>query len=320
MPSELISILICTFNRSRCLDELLARLTTMFAGEFLEILVFDDASSDDTAAVCAKYTGKIRCIRSAQNIGYIAGRSRLIVEARGEYFAFLDDDSCFVAPDALRHIRKAFIAYPDCGVLACNIASPSDLAGQIPQNAAPPEVALFIGCGHVLKAEVARKVGSYPSFLSGYGAEEILLSLRILNAGYRIILVPPLRVYHAEEQSQRPVIERRAASLVNEIAIVLSCYPLWLIIPGIGKKLLSHGLFNLKHRSSEALKLAAKRLPGACVRALAGRRPIRTRTLWRWLRLRDDFSTAAAKWKGAANQPGWHEIESMFVGQADTHE
>lgn len=320
MASELISILICTFNRSHCLNELLARLTTMFSGELLEILVFDDASSDDTATVCAKYATKIRCIRNGQNIGYIAGRTRLIKEARGDYLAFLDDDSCFVDPNALQHIRRAFLAYPECGVVACNIASPSQVGGQVPQDSVPVEVAEYIGCGHVLRAEATRKVGSYPSFLSGYGGEETLLVLRMLDAGYKIILIPNLRVYHAEEQSQRPVIERRAASLVNELAIVISCYPLWLVAPGIGKKLLSHVVFNLKDNSSAALKLAAKMLPSVLWKALAARQPIRRRTLWHWLRIRGDFSMAAAKWKNAANQPGWHEIESMFAGQADTHE
>jgi glycosyl transferase family 2 len=315
MASELISILICTFNRSHCLDELLARLTTMFAGESLEILVFDDASSDDTAIVCAKYTGKIRCIRSAQNVGYIAGRARLIEEARGEYLAFLDDDSCFVDRHAVRYIRETFLATADCGVIACNIASPSEAGGQVPQDSVRVEVAQFIGCGHVLRAEAARKVGSYPSFLSGYGAEETLLALRMLDAGYRIILIPYLRVYHAEEPSQRPIIQRRAACLLNELAIVISCYPLWLVVPGIGKKLLSHVVFNLKDNSSAALKLAAKLLPSVFRKALAARQPIRTGTLWHWYRVREEFVSASAGWKDAGNQPRWNEIGSMFAEQ-----
>src|SRR3989304_2419986 len=167
MASELISILISTYDRSHCLDELLNRLTTMFADEVLEILVFDDASSDDTPMVCAKYAGKIRRFCSERNIGQIPGRTRLIREARGEYLAFLDDDSCFVDRDALRLIRQAFRDYPQCGVIAANISSRTSMSGVFPRDASPMLAPDFTGCGVVIKARAIRGIGGgYPDFLA----------------------------------------------------------------------------------------------------------------------------------------------------------
>ncbi len=312
MTSELVSILICTFNRSHCLDELLARLTTMFAGEALEILVFDDASNDDTPSVCAKYATKIKYICGDQNIGCIQGRACLIREARGEYLAFLDDDSCFIDRHALRLIRNAFQADPKLGVIACNIASPASSGGQLPRDSPPMEAPQFIGCGHVLKAEAMRKVGDYPAFLSSYGAEETLLALRMLDGGFKIVFLPALRVFHREDPTQRPMIERRASSLVNEVAIVISSYPLCLVVPGMGKKLLSHFLFNLKNQSLAALKIAVRMLPSVFAKALAERRPVRTRTLWKWYLLRRAFLLATAGRAETATHEAWQETESMF--------
>lgn len=59
-----------------------------------EILLIDDGSSDDTAAICDRMSveyGEIRCIHQ-QNAGVSAARNRGIEEAQGDYIWFIDAD------------------------------------------------------------------------------------------------------------------------------------------------------------------------------------------------------------------------------------
>jgi len=305
-----VSILITTYNRSDLLDEVLTRLTALFAGDTLEILVWDDASTDATQAVCARHADAVRCIRAETNQGCIAGRRHLIAEARGAYLSFLDDDSCFLDADALRVIRAIFAGHPGCGVIAANIASRGRPSGMAPREMAPVTVAEFIGCGHVLRAEAVRQTGSYPPFLEGYGAEESILALKMLDGGWEVLFVPNLRVYHAEDVSERPVLKRRASALVNDVSVVAAAYPALLLLPGLAKKLASHFVFNLRNGSLAAFVRGVTQLNSALPRAVRDRRPVSIRTLRRWYGLRHEWQGRATE-ASVALDP-WAETQALF--------
>ena len=62
----------------------------------LEILISDDASPDDTAALCERFAARdarFRVIRQPRNLGWTKNVNALLREARGDYlaFAFHDD-------------------------------------------------------------------------------------------------------------------------------------------------------------------------------------------------------------------------------------
>lgn len=60
-----------------------------------EIIVVDDGSQDDTAAVLSTIRGPVRYIRQ-ENAGAAAARNRGMAEAEGEFIAFLDSDDLWV--------------------------------------------------------------------------------------------------------------------------------------------------------------------------------------------------------------------------------
>ncbi len=88
----------------------------------LEILISDDSSPDDTAAICegrASGDPRFRVIRQPRNLGWIGNVNALLREARGDYFhfAFQDDlpeprylERCVVA---LESNPRAIMAYSD---------------------------------------------------------------------------------------------------------------------------------------------------------------------------------------------------------------
>jgi GT2 family glycosyltransferase len=313
---ELISILITTYNRCRFLGETLDRLIRMFGPELAkgtaEILVFNDASTDDTEQVCSSYNRHIRYLTATRNVGYIEARRRLITTARGTYLISLDDDSCFLDNDAMCWIRAAFATSPECAVIAANIAEPQRPGGQLPVSAVPLPVSSFVGCGHVLRADHIRQVGGYPQFLAGYGVEEKVLSLRLLNQDYQITLLPHLRVYHAKDTTQRPLIEQRAGAFVNELATVIYVYPLWLIPATILQKTVSRVLYDSRHQSIGALRLAIRKLPPAIRQAAGQRQPIRTQTLKRYYALRRAFIRESRIWQTNQACSTWPETLTMY--------
>ncbi len=307
------SVLISTRNRARHLSQVLAQLERLCPPAEVEIVVFDDASTDDTPDVCARFASRIQSTRAAENVGYIEGRRRLIDLSRGEYIVVLDDDSCLLDRDALHRIEAVFDHFPSAGVLAANIASPGFRGGLLPTDARPIETADFIGCGHVLRRSAVERTGSYAPFLAGYGAEETYLSLRMLDAGFSIMLVPGLRVYHAEDPSQYQSTARRAGKLVNELGTVLNAYPLALVLPGGLLKFAAHARYNLRHGSSRALALALQMLPRVTARALCDRHPIQLQTLRRYRSLRASFEKQRqACVAGGTVLSAWPETFKLF--------
>lgn len=85
----LASVVIPTHNRARTL--LKAIESAKNAGENVEVIVVDDASTDETASVCQELDG-IVFIRLERNSGQSVARNAGILRSTGEFVAFLDDD------------------------------------------------------------------------------------------------------------------------------------------------------------------------------------------------------------------------------------
>jgi glycosyltransferase involved in cell wall biosynthesis len=87
-----VSVVIPAHNAARWLHETIDSVLAQSFGD-LELIVVNDASRDDTAAVARAVTDpRVRVIDNAENIGAPATRNRGIEAARGEFLAFLDAD------------------------------------------------------------------------------------------------------------------------------------------------------------------------------------------------------------------------------------
>jgi glycosyltransferase involved in cell wall biosynthesis len=95
-----VSVIVPTRNRRELLPTTLCSALGQ-RGVDLEVLIIDDASDDDTAAVAhALADGRVRVIRLDTPSGVSMARNRGVAAARGEWLAFLDDDDLW-APDKL---------------------------------------------------------------------------------------------------------------------------------------------------------------------------------------------------------------------------
>ena len=87
-----VSIVVPTFNRGYCIGSCLESALAQTYGEF-ELIVVDDASSDDTAVrVKSLKDSRVRYLRHDVNRGGAAARNTGIHASTGEFVAFLDSD------------------------------------------------------------------------------------------------------------------------------------------------------------------------------------------------------------------------------------
>ncbi|MEN6320677.1 MAG: glycosyltransferase family 2 protein [Syntrophaceae bacterium] len=101
-----ISVMIPTYNRAHYLIDAIESALTQDYTNF-EVIVSDNASTDQTAEVVKKYfsDNRFRYYRNDKNIGAGPNWERLLYEyAQGEYGKFLPDDDCIVDKN---HLSKA---------------------------------------------------------------------------------------------------------------------------------------------------------------------------------------------------------------------
>lgn len=81
----------------------------------LEIIVIDDASTDQTSELVEKYQAPVRLLKQKKS-GVSAARNYGIREAIGEFIAFLDADDVFIEPTKLEK-QLALINEKDCDLM-----------------------------------------------------------------------------------------------------------------------------------------------------------------------------------------------------------
>src|SRR5258708_760698 len=115
MPSA--SIVIPTYNRPQLLRS--AVESARAAGTDVEIIVVDDASTDETASVCRELSD-IKYIRLERNQGVAGARNVGILASSSEFIAFLDDDDLRL-PGSLDLQTAALAAAPEPGFERCRL-------------------------------------------------------------------------------------------------------------------------------------------------------------------------------------------------------
>ena len=116
-----LSVVIPTYNRARFLPGVVESLRQSGVPG-LEVLVVDDGSTDNTAALVQPF--EVRLIRT-QNRGLSAARNNGMEAASGSIVAYIDDDAY---PDAhwLQYLAWTYLTTEYAGVGGPNIAPAND--------------------------------------------------------------------------------------------------------------------------------------------------------------------------------------------------
>ena len=118
MTPPVVSVVLPTYNRAALLPRAVESVIAQTYGDW-ELIVVDDGSTDETAAVVSAYGTKLgdRFVYLRQeNRGSSAARNRGIEASRGRFVAFLDSDDEF-APTKLARQLALFERYPQLGLV-----------------------------------------------------------------------------------------------------------------------------------------------------------------------------------------------------------
>jgi GT2 family glycosyltransferase len=200
--NPLISIIIPVHNGGaylgRCLDALLA--TTTMASANAEVLVVDDASTDDSAGE-AQARG-VEVLRLAERGGSAGARNRGASVARGKVLLFIDAD-VVVRPQTVARIRAhfdesgpaaVFGSYDDAPEAAGFFSQYKNLLHHFThQHGCSRAETFWSGCGAV-RREAFLQIGGFDEKIQGI--EDIELGYRLRDEGYSILLDKELQVKH----------------------------------------------------------------------------------------------------------------------------
>jgi len=114
----LVSILIPTYNRAEYLGQAIdSALAQTYQN--IEIIVHDDASTDNTPELLKRYHDKrLRLIRTEDNHGMLGGWNYIVKKAKGEYLKFLASDD-LLEPNCVATLVKEGISHPHASVITC---------------------------------------------------------------------------------------------------------------------------------------------------------------------------------------------------------
>jgi GT2 family glycosyltransferase len=248
----------------------------------MRVGVIDDGSTDATLELSRKFPG-VKWERWSTSRGYLAARNHWIKSAGEKYFAGLDDDAWFWEGDEIATALSVLERDPKVASVAFDILS-ADRPHPVPRSGAE-QAAMFIGCGHVLRLSAAREVGFYEPSPGSYGGEEKDLCIRLLDAGYKIMKLPGVHVWHDKTAVARHVSEQHRSGVCNDLVMAFRRTPGFMLPLAIIAKLYRHVIFSLRHGlirpCLEGFLLFARSIPNV----LKTRRPVKMSTLRSYVRL-----------------------------------
>jgi len=222
MTTPKVSVIVLGYNGrdflGPCLDSLLDQ--DMPASDY-EVVYADNASTDGSAHFVEKTYPTVRVLRMDRNYRFAEGYNRAVRETEGANIAVLNQDTV-CHRRCLSELAAVLDARTDVMAVHPNILTPwvagfdqkereawpdvvivSDLSRfgfvayeQRPLTDEPIETLFLAGAAAMVRREVIERDGYlFESALVAY-CEDTDLALRLVNAGYKNLLVPTAVVYH----------------------------------------------------------------------------------------------------------------------------
>lgn len=199
-----VSVVVPTRNRAAYLEVALDSILSQDLDEPFEVVVADDGSSDESAAVAERHGAHV--VRLPRPSGPNAARNRGIATARGALVVLVDDDVA-APPGWLRALRDGSRRHPDADVFGGPIRARFD--GPAPRGCGredPPITTLDLGVSDryadavwsanmALRRATWERVGPFPEEAALGGDEEHWLAA-VRRAGGRIVYLADAVIEH----------------------------------------------------------------------------------------------------------------------------
>lgn len=199
-PVPRVSVVLVNWNRREDICANLSALQRQHYRDF-EVIVVDNGSTDGSIDRLEQEPD-IRLIKLGVNRGPSAARNVGVADAQGEYCLFLDSDA-ILSRRGLARLVRIMDQEQDLGLIGCRVLN--YFTREIDQwiYSQPYEshgrrrfdTYSFSAAGAMVRTDLFRRVGGFWEQLFIYN-EEVELSIKIHQAGYRVIYCPSVSVFH----------------------------------------------------------------------------------------------------------------------------
>lgn len=215
-----ISVILITYGRKKELESCLDSILKQEYHDYELIIV--DNNEDELISNYLKELisrikdkneniDKVRYYIMNKNLGVTGGRNFGIKKAKGDILVFIDDDAFLENKNAFQKIHTDFFKDSQIGALSFKVVN--YYSKKIERKEFPHknkrlnpdkqfETSYFIGAGHAIKKEIFDKIGLYSEDFF-YGMEELDLSFKIIDSGYKIYYYPEVIVWHKQSLEGR---------------------------------------------------------------------------------------------------------------------
>lgn len=224
-----VSIIIVNYNTRELTSQCLDSICRVTEGVSYEIILVDNASSDDSRE-CFQKDDRITYLYSEENLGFGRANNLGFAVARGRNILFLNPDTLLLN-NAVKILSSVLDTSPEVGICGGNLFDAqmrpamsfkrifpgimeelNNMLFHIPEKmrygkswyfnhtSEQMDVAYVSGADLMIRRSILEKVGPFsPGFFMYY--EETDLCFRVYKAGYKIKSVPQAHIQHLEGRS-----------------------------------------------------------------------------------------------------------------------
>lgn len=231
-----LSVVIVNYNVRHFLEQALGSVRRAMQGIEGEVWVVDNNSADDSLRMVRERFPEVKLIANTDNPGFAVANNQAIRQSSGEYVLLLNPDT-LVEEDTFSKCLAFMDAHPDAGALGCKLIDGSGKflpeskrgfptpwvafcktfglstlfpksrlfnryhLGFLPEDQSS-EVDVLAGCFMFMRSAALDKSGLLDEAFFMYG-EDIDLSYRIQQAGYKNYYFPETKIIHYKGESTK---------------------------------------------------------------------------------------------------------------------
>lgn len=218
-----VAVVILNYNGQKFLEQFLPNVIANCDPNIAEIVVADNASTDDSVAFMKTHFPSIRLIENGSNLGFASGYNVALRQVEAQYYVLLNSDievtpqwiepviemmdadpqiaAC--QPKILSYYHKEQFEYAGAsggfidkyGYPFCRGRVFQNLENDEHQYDVPMEVFWATGACMFVRADLYHQIGGLDDSFFAH-MEEIDLCWRLKNAGYKVYCCPQSWVYH----------------------------------------------------------------------------------------------------------------------------
>jgi cellulose synthase/poly-beta-1,6-N-acetylglucosamine synthase-like glycosyltransferase len=242
----------CAYNEAAVIADKVEDLLSLreAAGGDLDILIYVDGATDETASILESYRDRVRLVIESDRRGKTEGMNLLVAQTRASIVMFTDAN-VRIDPSAVPVLRRYF-ADPTIGCVCSRLTyvnasqSATAFVGSAFWSFNEWSKGLETGTGSVIGADgslfaIRRRLHRpVPKGLF----DDIFVSLGILLAGSRVVRAPELRAYETHTTEASDEFRRKIRIATESMAVHFEIWPelrrldVWHVYKYVGHRLL----------------------------------------------------------------------------------